>query len=132
MIQTVCVIGAGTMGSGIALATAQAGFKVLLCDINPAVTDAAKASITSNLDFLLGKQKITAEEKESTWQQITFTSNLQDCKADLIIEAIVERPDVKVGLFTELAKINPEQSIFASNTSSLSITDMQQNIAAPQ
>lgn len=120
------------MGSGIALAAAQAGYKVLLCDINPPAIESAKTAITKNLDFLVNKQKISAAQKELTWQQITFTSSVQDCKADLIIEAIVERLDVKTNLFKELAEINSPQTIFASNTSSLSITSLQQNIPGAQ
>lgn len=131
MIKKVCVIGAGTMGSGIALAAAQGNFEVILCDINAAVIDAAKTGIEKNLDFLLNKQKITAAEKESIWQNISFTSTIEDCKADLIIEAIVERLDIKTTLLTQLAAINQAETILASNTSSLSITALQQTIPLP-
>ncbi len=131
MIKKVCVIGAGTMGSGIALAAAQTAFEVMLCDINPAVIDAAKQGIEKNLDFLLSKNKIDVAEKDLIWKRISFTSAIQDCKADLVIEAIVERLDVKTDLLTQLAAINSIETILASNTSSLSINALQENIPLP-
>ncbi len=131
MIKTVCIVGAGTMGSGIALAAAQAAFDVVLCDINPAVINSAKEGIEKNLAFLLGRQKINAEEKNTIWNSIMFTSTIGDCKGQLIIEAIVERLDVKTGLMTQLAAINEPETILASNTSSLSINAIQANIPLP-
>jgi len=132
MIKKVCVTGAGTMGSGIALAAAQKNFQVILCDINEAVVEAAKKSITSNLNFLLDKQKITAAQKEACWQNIIFTSDIKTCKADLIIEAILENLEIKSNLFAQLAAINSPETILASNTSSLSITLIQKNVSGPQ
>ncbi len=132
MIKKVCVTGAGTMGSGIALAAAQKNFQVILCDINEAVVEAAKKSITSNLNFLLDKQKITAAQKEACWQNIIFTSDIKTCKADLIIEAILENLEIKSNLFAQLAAINSPETILASNTSSLSITLIQKNVPGPQ
>lgn len=131
MIKKVCVIGAGTMGSGIALAAAQGSFKVILCDINPEVLDAAKKSIENNLVFLLSKHKIDAIEKADISQRISFTSAIQECHADVVIEAIVERLDIKTQLFMQVAAVNDETTILASNTSSLSITSIQENIPAP-
>lgn len=132
MIKKVCVVGAGTMGSGIALAAAQKNFQVILCDINEAVVEAAKKSITSNLNFLLDKQKISAAQKEACWQNIIFTSDIKTCKADLIIEAILENLEIKSNLFAQLAAINSPETILASNTSSLSITLIQKNVPGPQ
>jgi 3-hydroxybutyryl-CoA dehydrogenase len=132
MIKKVCIVGAGTMGSGIALAAALKNFSVVLCDINENVLVAAKQSIEANLAFLVDKKKITLEEKELCQQQFVFTSNLQDCVGDLIIEAIIEKTAAKESLFTELAVLNSAQTILASNTSSLSISTIQKNIPGPE
>ena len=131
MIKNVCVVGAGTMGSGIALAAALNNFSVILCDINDSVIVSAKSGIAKNLQFLLDKEKITPEKKLSVEQNIRFTSRINECKADIIIEAIVEQLSVKEKLFSELASINSADAIFASNTSSLAISSIQKNIPNP-
>lgn len=131
MIQTVSVVGAGTMGSGIALAAAIKNYPVILCDINTEVLDKAKNSIAKNLQTLVDKQKITVEQKENTWKNIFFTSSLLECKADLIIEAVVEKLDVKIELFNQLSAVNKPGCILASNTSSLSINAIQQQVSNP-
>ena len=125
------MIGAGTMGSGIALSAAQAAFEVTLCDINPAVLETAKVGIEKNLVYLLTKEKIDAAQKAAIWQRINFSFAIEDCKADLIIEAIVERLDIKTDLLRQLANINTTETILASNTSSLSINALQENIPLP-
>ena len=132
MIQTICVIGAGTMGSGIALAAAQSGFYTLLFDINNDVLEKAKTSIQKNLQFLLEKGKITAEEKDSIYQRIKFITDTNDCVADIIIEAIVEKVDAKVAIFNQLAELNHSEIIFATNTSSLSVSQIQAKVQQPQ
>ena len=131
MIKTICICGAGTMGSGIAQVVAQAGFTAIQFDISEAMLAKSKQSIEKSLLWLLDKQKITAAEKGQILQRIIFTSKHKDCIADLIIEAIAEDEDAKTGLFNQLAVINSEATIFASNTSSLSITKIQENITAP-
>ncbi len=131
MIKTIAVVGAGTMGSGITLAAALTGFDLILCDINPAVVASAKKSIESNLQFLLGKQKISASQVNECMEHIQFTSTVPDCMADLVIEAIVEKAGPKEQLFLQLAAINPVETILASNTSSLSISMIQENIPNP-
>lgn len=131
MIKNIAVVGAGTMGSGIALAAALKNFPVILCDINPDVIDAARKSIDKNLQFLLDKQKISAETKKAVFESILFTSDIKNCIADMLLEAIVEKLEAKVNLFKELAAINSAQSILASNTSSLSITAIQKDIPNP-
>lgn len=123
--------GAGTMGSGIALAAAQNDFRVVLFDTNEAVLEKASNSINKSLDFLLDKQKITLSIKELILSNIHLTSNINDCIADLVIEAIIEKEDAKINLFTQLAAINTSTCIFASNTSSLSINSLQKRIAHP-
>ena len=131
MIKTIGVVGAGTMGSGIALAAALTDFNVILCDINTFVLDAARQSIQKNLAFLVAKEKISSVRSSECLSLIVFTSKLDDCKADLIIEAIVEKVDVKEQLFLQLAGINNSSTILASNTSSLSISEIQKNIPEP-
>jgi 3-hydroxybutyryl-CoA dehydrogenase len=131
MIKTICVCGAGTMGSGIAQVAAHSGFDTILFDLNDAIIEKAKTGIQKNLQFLLDKQKVTTEEKEAIYNRIVFTSDINKCKADLIIEAIIEKMDAKVSLFSQLAEINNTDTIFASNTSSLSISDLQKQASHP-
>lgn len=131
-VINICVAGAGTMGSGIALCAAQNGFKVILFDLNSQVMGKAISSIDKNLSTLLEKNKITAEEKQTIFNSITFTSDIQDCKASLIIEAIVEKMAAKTDLFNQLSLINSSETIFASNTSSLSVDDLQCNVPNPE
>lgn len=124
--------GAGTMGSGIALAAAQSGYDVTLFDTNPTVLEKAGTAIIKNLDFLVEKNKISPEEKTQVFQRIQFSSAIEQCKADLVIEAIVEIETVKTALFNQLAAINTEKTIFASNTSSLSISAIQSHVVNPE
>jgi 3-hydroxybutyryl-CoA dehydrogenase len=130
-ISTICTIGAGTMGSGIAQVCAQSGFYTLLFDINEEVLEKAKTSIQKNLQYLVDKQKISAEEKENIFQRIKFVTDTNDCIADVFIEAIVEKVEAKVSIFNQLAEINHSEAIFATNTSSLSVSAIQKNIQNP-
>ena len=132
MIQKICVAGAGTMGSGIALAAAQNNFDTVLFDTNEKGIENAKKSIGKNLDFLLNKEKISITEKENIYKRILFTTNIEDCTGDLIIEAIIENLSIKETLYKNIAAINTAQTIFASNTSSLSISAIQKNILHPE
>jgi len=132
MINKICVTGAGTMGSGIALCAAQNGFETILFDTNEIVVANAQKSINKNLDALVEKNKISTEEKSAILQRLTFTININNCIAPLIIEAIVEKPEIKISLFNQLAAINDASSIFASNTSSLSINLLQESIVNPE
>ena len=131
-IKTICVCGAGTMGSGIAQVAAQAGFQTIQFDVQQPMVEKSKAAIEKSLQTLFDKGKITVAEKDAILNSILFTSNLQDCKADVVIEAIVEKMEVKVQLFHQLAAINNADCILASNTSSLSITDLQQQVPLPE
>jgi len=126
------VAGAGTMGSGIALAAAQSRYNVTLYDTNETVLEKAKTAISKNLNFLVEKQKISVEESKQVSERILFSAAIGDCKADLIIEAIVEIAEIKINLFNQLAAINTDQTIFASNTSSLSISEIQAKVVHPQ
>ena len=121
MGQTICICGAGTMGSGIAQVSAQAGFSTILYELNLEVLEKAKTNIEKSLYSLVEKGKITETDKKKIQSRIQYTSDLQICKADVIIEAIVEKPEIKISLFNQLAELNDSQSIFASNTSSLSV-----------
>lgn len=132
MINTICICGAGTMGSGIAQVSAQSGFDTILFDVNEVVVEKAKAGIQTNLQYLVDKQKISAEEKENIYNKIKFEKDINDCKADAIIEAIIEKIDAKVSLFNQLAEVNNSETIFATNTSSLSVSDIQKNIFHPE
>jgi len=130
-IEKVCVCGAGTMGSGIAQVIALAGYKTILLDVNTQVLAKGKMAIENGLQFLVDKQKITKEKRIAVLDKLGYTSDIQDCVADVVIEAIVEKLDAKTSLFNQLAQVNDEQTIFASNTSSLSITDLQKGISYP-
>ena len=132
MIQTIAVAGAGTMGSGIALVAAQSKHQTILFDLDETVLEKATTSIKKNLQYLTDKQVISLEENEQIFKHIIFTNNIHDCKADLIIEAIVEKAAPKIDLFNQLATINTPITIFATNTSSISVTELQSAIAYPQ
>jgi len=128
----ICICGAGTMGSGIAQAAASSGFYTILYELNDAVLEKAKTSIETNLQSLVEKRKITGNAKEETLNNLKFTNNLHDCLADVIIEAIIEKTEAKIALFNQLAEINHSETVFASNTSSLSITQIAKGIKNPE
>ena len=131
-MKTICVCGAGTMGSGIAQVAAQAGFKTIQFDVNETMLVKSKTSIEKSLDYLIVKNKITTYEKIEILNRIVFTSHINDCVADLIIEAIVEKKEIKVELFNQLATINSQQTILATNTSSISVNDIAKEISFPE
>jgi 3-hydroxybutyryl-CoA dehydrogenase len=131
-INSICVCGAGTMGSGIAQAAAQAGFSTLLYELNLPILEKAKSSISKNLQFLLEKGKIDTVRKDLIEKSIRYTSDIQECLADVFIEAIIEKKEAKVALFNQLAELNHSECIFASNTSSLSITAIAKNVQRPE
>ena len=132
MIITICVCGAGTMGSGIAQVAAQSGFDTILFDVYENVLERAKISIQKNLQYLIDKNKITEKGKQEIYSRIKFTNTIQDCTAFVIIEAIIEKEEAKVSLFNDLAKYNNEEVIFATNTSSLSVSSIQEKIVFPE
>lgn len=132
MINSICICGAGTMGSGIAQVSAQSGFYTILFDVNETVLEKAKAAIQKNLQYLVDKQKISAKEKEEISGRIQFVKDINDCLADVIIEAIIEKTEAKVALFNQLAEVNHAEVIFASNTSSLSVSEIQKRVLHPQ
>lgn len=123
-MKNISVIGAGTMGNGIAHVFAQNGFKVTIVDISLAQLDRAVATITKNLDRQLSKGTITEEQKRSTLENILTNSSIIDGvkNAELVVEAATENEELKFKIFEELDKYAPKQAILATNTSSISIT----------
>jgi 3-hydroxyacyl-CoA dehydrogenase len=132
MIQTIGVCGAGTMGSGIAQVAAMAGYRTILYDVDAGMVQKGRAAIEKSLAALMEKKKISPEDQQAALERLSFVHDLQDCIADLIIEAIVENPDIKSGLFQRLALLNGENTILASNTSSLSLTALAEKIPGPE
>ena len=120
------------MGSGIAQLAAQSGFDTILFDVNENVLTNSQKIIQKNLQYLVDKNKISSEQKEKIFNQIKFVSDIQECTAFVIIEAIVENEEAKISLFNDLAKYNNEEVIFATNTSSLSVSSLQQKIIFPE
>jgi|SRR5687768_8387985 len=131
-VQKICICGAGTMGNGIAQVSALSGFYTILYELNEVVLEKAKSTITKNLGILVEKGKITLENQQATLQNISFSNELVECLGDVIIEAIIEEPGAKISLFNQLAEINDSETIFASNTSSLSITRIAKEIKNPE
>ena len=124
-VQNIVVIGAGQMGSGIAQVCAMAGYDVKVQDLKQEQLDRGLAIITKNLARQVEKGRMKEEEKEATFNRLTVTLDL-DCvkEADLIIEAAVEKMDIKKKIFANLDEIAPEHAILATNTSSLPITEI--------
>ena len=124
-MDTVGVIGAGQMGSGIAQVTAQAGIRVLLCDIDLALAQQAKARIAKGLARLVDKDKITAAAADAAIALIHPVADYAPmAQADLVIEAATEREEIKARIFASLGKVLGPNAILASNTSSIPITRM--------
>jgi 3-hydroxybutyryl-CoA dehydrogenase len=124
-IETIAVIGAGTMGHGIAQVAATAGFKVLLNDVDRESLARGVSAIERNLAKGIQLAKLTEDDRDRTLQHIHGTTNLDECaKADLIIEAAPEKLDLKKEVLRQLESASDRPFIFASNTSSLSITEI--------
>lgn len=122
-IETIGVIGAGVMGAGIAQAFATSGYPVLLRDISQDALDRGRATIKASLARLAAKEKLTQAEADAALARITPTLKLEDFHdRDLIVEAVVEKFEVKKAIVADLDRICAPQAIFASNTSSLSLT----------
>ncbi|NBU90122.1 MAG: 3-hydroxybutyryl-CoA dehydrogenase [Flavobacteriia bacterium] len=123
-MKNIAVIGAGTMGNGIAHVFAQFGYRVNLIDVSQATLDKALATIGKNLDRQLAKEAITESEKQNTLSNLTtFTSLVEGVKGvDLVVEAATENIDLKLQIFKELDAATSENVILATNTSSISIT----------
>ena len=125
-MKNIAVIGAGTMGNGIAHVFAQNGYKVNLIDISEEYLDLGLKTIVRNLDRMIAKEKINEEDKSNTLANIEIFSNLSigASNVDLVVEAATERLDLKLGIFKELDAICAANTILATNTSSISITQI--------
>jgi 3-hydroxybutyryl-CoA dehydrogenase len=130
-IQKIAVAGSGTMGAGIAQVFATAGFPTVLYDIHEPAVAKAKDMIYKNLSFLVTKEKISADEREAIMSRLVFTSDFLLVKADLLIEAIIERADIKKDLFKKTAEQNQPDMILATNTSTIPVTQIAAGIANP-
>ncbi|HEV7920438.1 MAG TPA: 3-hydroxybutyryl-CoA dehydrogenase [Thermoanaerobaculia bacterium] len=123
-MNRIVVIGAGTMGNGIAHTAAASGFETTLIDVSTDILDRAVSTISANLQRGVDKGRMTADEKQSVLSRITASTDMQApvAEADLIIEAIIEKLEAKVSLFQKLDAAAKPECILASNTSSISIT----------
>ncbi|MBX5475669.1 MAG: 3-hydroxybutyryl-CoA dehydrogenase [Clostridia bacterium] len=131
--ETVFVAGAGQMGSGIAQVAAQAGYDVILYDVEARFLERGLATIRKNLDRDVEKGRKTAEERDAVLGRITGTLELGDAAAaGLVVEAIVEDADAKAGLFRDVDAVCPPETIFASNTSSIPITRLAASTRRPE
>ncbi len=131
-IKKIGVLGAGSMGGGIAHLAAVKGIEVLLCDVEQRFVDGAVNRIAGFMDKSIEKQKMTVDEKEAVLKRITTTTNMEDfASVDLVIEAIFEDMAIKKTAFEKLDKICPPEVILATNTSSMSITTIAAATSRP-
>jgi len=132
-MKNISVIGAGTMGNGIAHTFAQFGYSVQLIDISQTSLDRGFATITKNLDRMVTKGKISEDDKQATLNNITLVTDLKTGveNADLIVEAATENLDLKLNIFKQIDEFAPEHAILASNTSSISITKIASVTSRP-
>ena len=121
-IRSIFVVGAGTMGNGIAQVAATSGYQVVMMDVVPGQVERAQATIAKSVDKLLGKGVITEQQKQAALAIKTSMTLDGAAAADLVIEAATENPDLKLKLFRELDQVAQPEAILASNTSSISIT----------
>jgi 3-hydroxybutyryl-CoA dehydrogenase len=132
-IERVAVIGAGTMGSGIVHVFAQHGYEVTMIDVSEELLESARASIAKNMDRQIGKGTLTHEAKAESLGRIAAARELGAARtAGLVIEAATESRDVKFQLFRELDSLLPESAVLASNTSSISITEIAARTRRPE
>ncbi|MFZ6052881.1 3-hydroxybutyryl-CoA dehydrogenase [Halocola ammonii] len=132
-MKNISVIGAGTMGNGIAHVFAQTGFEVALVDVKQDSLDKAIATITKNLDRMIKKEKISEVDKKNTLERITtFTDTKKGVEnADLVVEAATENADLKFKIFTQLDELTKDDCVLATNTSSISITKIAAQTKRP-
>ena len=121
-IQTIGIVGSGTMGAGIAQVCAMAGYEVLLFDLKQDILVRAIQTIENNLNKGIERGKISEEIKINALDKISVTTELDSLIADLIIEAAIEKLDTKQTIFTELEKLNKDTTILSTNTSSIPVT----------
>lgn len=133
-MKNIVVIGAGTMGNGIAHTFAQMGFKVNLVDVSQEALDKGLKTITTNLDRIIAKGNLTKEQKAETLGNITTFTELKNAvaNADLIVEAATENLDFKLNIFRQIDEFSPKNCILATNTSSISITKIASVTQRPE
>ncbi len=131
-IKKIGIVGAGTMGQGIAQVCSTAGYAVVLYDIEPAITEKAYQRLEKSFTKAVEKGKLSKEEKEEAIKRIGLTNSIERVQADIIVEAAVERLDVKLQIFSELEKVNSEETVFTTNTSSISITQIAAGLKNPE
>lgn len=133
-MKNISVIGAGTMGNGIAHVFAQNNFNVTLIDISETALQKAISTITDNLDRMLAKEKITSKEKSETLGHIKTTTSMKEglVKADLVVEAATENVELKLSIFKGIDDLAPQNAILATNTSSISITKIAASTKRPE
>lgn len=132
-LQQVAVIGAGTMGNGIAQVCAQSSLQVRVCDLSAAVLERAQKSVAASLDRIVAKGKLTAEQRDATLGRIAWGASLEEAvaNADVVIEAVPERMELKVDTFRKVDAAAPKTALLGSNTSSLSITEIAATLGDP-
>jgi len=121
-IQKIFIVGAGTMGNGIAQTAAVSGYQVTMMDVVPAQLEHAQATIAKSVEKLASKERISADQREAALNISTISNLDQVPEADLVIEAATENPDLKAKIFTDLDRLARPEVILASNTSSISLT----------
>ena len=133
-MKNVAVIGAGTMGNGIAHTFAQSGFKVQLIDVSETALKKGIDTITRNLDRMVAKEKVSEAQKEETLNNITTFTNINEGVeyASLVVEAATENLDLKLNIFKQLDDACPDDTILATNTSSISITQIAAVTSRPE
>ena len=133
-VKTIAVIGAGTMGRGIAYAAAVGGYRTILEDVSPVMLGQGLASIGAALEDGAARGKLTPQQKEQALARVERASSVEEAcrEADLVIEAVPEEMELKLEIFTLLDKFAKPGAIFASNTSSLSITEMAAITCRPE
>src|SRR5262245_3957398 len=123
MSQIIGIVGAGTMGNGIAQTAARAGYDVVMCDVKQEFVDRGMQAVSKSLDRFVKKEEITEEDKNNILGKIKATTNLDDLKdCFIVVEAATENFEVKKEIFTKLDQVTSADCILASNTSSISIT----------
>ncbi len=133
-MKNISVIGAGTMGNGIAHVFAQNGFTVNLIDISEESLTKAIATITKNLDRMVKKERISEDDKNNTLNNINTLTDMKTgvSNADLVVEAATENLDLKLKIFKSMDEFSPEKAILATNTSSISITQIASVTSRPE
>ena len=131
-VEKLAVIGVGTMGNGIAQVAGQTGLDVIAVDVKQEFLDRARATIEKNLGRLVAKEKLSREQADEALSHITFTTDLDAVAGrDLVVEAIIEKPEAKYDLFAKLDELTGPETLLASNTSTISITGIAAHTKRP-